>query len=235
VSSGVSQEDARLEVRSPLRAAFPAASGGTINSEEVQMHARHLQRALIRGSVVDAMKRGPSVGGGTSVNSLLVAGAILAFTTAGVDADTRTSQREMLAGLRAITLEMDASEPACVPPEVDVGQLRETGSALLRELGVPLANRAVQPNAPFVSLVLQSHCTQPWGRRAVTGVELHINWLTEVPNSPGTMRFTDVWLDSKFLETSLDHTVRELLRNFAIDYHAANGSGAAKRPSGHSK
>jgi hypothetical protein len=158
-----------------------------------------------------------------------ITATLIVLTCAGrAWADSRSSQRAAIVGLRPVTIEIQDIEGDAAA-NVDLAQLRALGEAKLRELGVPLANRGEDPRAPFLSVTYDLRVSTHVGWGCGGWMQLHVNWLLSIPRSPDGVRMSKFLIDGRpvngpcaALQPELERSLRDALAVFAEDYFVAN-------------
>jgi hypothetical protein len=103
------------------------------------------------------------------------------------------TERRMLADLQPFTVEVDELPASMVGSDLDLEGLRSMGEARLRAAGMPLADRATRPRAPYLLIRLEGEC-RPTGA-CVSFLQLYLGWLLDTTRDPEGVRLVRVWLD----------------------------------------
>jgi hypothetical protein len=152
---------------------------------------------------------------------------LLLAWSVGARAEDRSSQRAVLAGVKAFTVETEFAAGGSFAQALDIAYLKGQAEAQLAQAGLPLADRAADQNAPFLSLKFEGRCSVTFG--CYGRLDLHMNWLPAVSESLFDARVRSVWLDTSTvysypagLTKDTEGVLRGLLIAFIADYRAAN-------------
>ena len=157
-----------------------------------------------------------------------LAGSVLAALA--VAAEGGEAERRILAGLQPFTVEADELPPSLSGSDLNVEQLRSFGEARLRSAGLPLADRGVQPKAPYLLIVMEGEC-KPTGACSSL-MQLHVGWLLDTPKLPDGVRLVRVWIDQTQVygvmasyQHAAERALSEMLDSFVSAYRTAKQGG----------
>jgi hypothetical protein len=145
----------------------------------------------------------------------------LAVAAAGGEAE-----RRVLAGLQPFSVEADELPPSLSASDLNLEQLRSFGEAHLGAAGLALADRAVQPKAPYLLIVMEGDC-KPTGACSSL-MELYVGWLLDTPRLPDGVRLVRVWIDQTQVygvmasyQHAAERELGKMLEHFVSEYRAA--------------
>jgi hypothetical protein len=160
--------------------------------------------------------------------SFTLVGGTLA--TLAVAAEGGEAERRVLAGLQPFTVEADELPRSLSASDLNVEQLRSFGEARLRAAGLPLADRGVQPKAPYLLIVMEGEC-KPTGAWSSL-MQLYVGWLLDTPRLPDGVRLVRVWIDQTQVygviasyQCAAERQLSDLLDKFVSEYRTAKAGG----------